>query len=382
MKRSSIVELAQSVGFPRISLYFSIHPDYPRSKENHIRFSNALKKAAEELGNWGFKNAGQFLEQSIGNEKIELAQESDRGVAVFIEDRKIHQFYFPHEFADIAFVGQRYYILPLLNRYGIQDDFYLLSVTKGAIQFFHGNEGEMSEIVSDDFPRSFMETKAETFLQNDLGHHVRGSRTQPAGGLTAKYHAAGTSPEDYEAVELDHFISLLSKSVDSYLVDKAAPLVLAAGPRLLGRLRQDLKYRHLAKEHIQRNPHSLRLEELRENAFKIAENAFLDRRQKPLSDMKAYLAGANVLGSIDLQELMIAAEDGRIADLFIRTGKQSLGRYDNETRQVFFDESPKEDREDLYNLLALKVLEHAGHVAVQEDGFENEKASILGLFRY
>lgn len=185
-----------------------------------------------------------------------------------------------------------------------------------------------------------------------------------------------------DALELEHFAREAAKAVDGHLAEYAAPLVVAARLRLLGRLRQELRYKHVASADIWRDPASLTDSELHARAWAIAGPMLRRKRDEARSRLRSRLERADVPGSEDLQELMRAAEEGQVATLLIARGANIWGLYDEESREADIAERPGPDNEDLLNLLAVKVLAQGGHVIALPDDLARGCGPVAGLFRY
>jgi protein required for attachment to host cells len=250
------------------------------------------------------------------------------------------------------------------------------------VRFFDGAEREIEEVDVENLPSSLSEVMEQTDFEDNVGYHARGGGSQVGGAAMPKYHALGDNPEDYDDVELEHFARAVARAVDGHLAERAAPLVVAARPRLLGRLKQELRYRHVADADIQRDPASMTDGALHARAWAIAGPLLRRNREEVRARHRARLEGKDVSGSENLQELLRAADEGRIADLLIARGANVWGTYDEESREVEVADRSGPGNEDLLNLLAIKVLAQGGDVIAMPDDLSPQAGPAAGLFRF
>lgn len=385
MQINTLAELAPSEGFPRISIYFPTHKAYPETEQDPIRLSNALKTAERQLAEAGTKAA--TIDDLLASARQRVKEtmfwrHQDEGLAVFIEPGRTRWLKLPADVAELTVVAGRYHVLPLIDMFADRGRFHVLAVTRDSVRFFDGAERELIEVDIESLPASLDEVKDRTNFQKDVGFHTRDRSAQVGGSAMPKYHALGESSEDYDDIEIGHFVREVAKSVDSYLAERTTPLVLAARPRLLGRLKQELRYRHVAEADIQRDPASMTEDDLQADAWAIAGPLLRGDRDEVRARLRAKLDGAQIPGSEDLQELMIAADEGRLATLLLSRGATVWGRYDEKSRKVDLADQPGPDNEDLLNLLAGKALAQGGGIIALPEDLDYRTGPAAGLFRY
>lgn len=383
MQRHDLEELAKSTGFPRISIYVPTHKAYPKTEQDPIRLSNALKEAEKELAEAGVRRADALLSAARRRVSEQMFwRYQDQGLAVFIEEGNTRWLKLPAEVQELTIIADRYHVLPLLDIFADRGRFHLLTATRDAVRFFDGAEREIEEVDVKNLPSSLDEVKEQTDFEDNVGYHARGRGSLVGGAAMPKYHALGDNPEDYDDVELEHFARAVARAVDRHLAERAAPLVVAARPRLSGRLKQELRYRHVADADIQRDPASMTNDELHARAWAIAGRLLRQNREEVRARLRARLEGMDVPGSENLQELMRAADEGRIADLLIARGANVWGTYDEERREVEVAGRPGPGNEDLLNLLAIKALAQGGAVIALPQDLVSRTGPVAGLFRY
>jgi hypothetical protein len=383
MRKDDLIELARSTGFPRISVYLPTHKAYPKTEQDPIRLSNALKEVEKQLAEAGVRQVAEMLSatrQRVNEQMFWRYQ--DQGLAVFIEEGNTRWLKLPAEVQELTVISNRYHVLPLIDIFADRGRFHLLTATRDAVCFFDGAEREIEQVVVETLPSSLDEIKEQTDFEENVGYHVRSRGSQVGGSAAPKYHALGDNSEDYNDVELENFARAIARAIDHHLAERVAPLVLAARPRLSGRLKHALRYRHVADADIQRDPASMSNDEVHAQAWAIAGPLLRQNRDEIRARLKARLEGMGIPGSEDLRELMRAADEGRIEDLLIARGANVWGTYDEASGELEVADRPGPGNEDLLNLLAIKTLTQGGAVIALPQELISRAGPVAGLFRY
>jgi protein required for attachment to host cells len=379
MRRNDLTEIAGSTGFPRISIYFPTHRTFPEAEQDPIRLSNAVKEAEKQLAEAGVRQIDKLLAKARKRtDEHNFWRYQDHGLAVLIEDGETRWLKVPKEVPELTVVAERYHVRPLIDIFSDSGRYHVLAATRDSVRFFDGAERDFEEKDVDELPSSLAEIKGRTDFEDQAGYHAssRGSTDAP------QYHALGESAEDYEEVELGQFAHSIAKAVDQHLKGDAAPLILVAQPRLLGRLKQVLDYGNVAEKDLQRDPTSMTDDALHAATWKIAGPLLREPRDALRERCAAWLGGADIPGSKDVPKLMRSAEEGRIETLLLQPGANVWGRYDESKRELTRSEENAADNEDLLNLLALKTLQQGGDVISLSNELSEKAGPVVGLYRY
>jgi hypothetical protein len=385
MRRADLIALSQSIGFPRVSLYFPTHLSYPSIEQDPIRLSTALKEAEHQLVAAGMRRPE--IESLLAEAKGRLPatmfwRYQEKGLAVLIEPGTTHWIKLPEPVAETVVVSSRYHLTPMIPMFRNGDQFHVLAVTRDSVRLLDGRAREMRETSVDGMPSGIAEIMAFTEFQNDLGFHARDRGGPQNGGDSAKYHALGISPDDYDGIELDNYLLEVGKAVDRHLVRSEAPLVLAAKARILGRLRKHISYRHVADAAIQTDPVALGDEALHAEAWSIAEPLVRADRESARARLRARVNGAEVTCAKELQSLLRSAIEGRIENIFLARDATCWGHYDEAHQVLRLDPKPSRDNEDVLNRLAMETLQRGGDVFTLPDDMREKAGLAAALFRY
>ncbi len=379
MALHDLAALTRSTGFPRISIFIPTHKTFPQAQQDSIRLSNALKEAERQLNAANVRNAGDLLSNARARtEEHEFWRYQDRGLAVLIEDGATRWLKLPQSVPELTIVAARYHVRPLIDVFSDAGRFYVLAANRGQVRFLEGDQRELEDIKLDDLPASWDSIKRRTDFDDQTGYHARsrGSSAAP------RYHALGESAEDYEEVELEQFVQAIAKAVDHRLSAEAKPLILVAQPRLMGRLRQELKYANIPDDDIQSDPTSMGDKDLHAETWAIAGRILREPRDEIRARCKAWAEGADIPASKDVQELIRSAEEGRIETLLVDRDARLWGSYDEDRRLVHRDDANGPQNEDLLNLLVVKTLSQGGDAISLSEELTEKVGPAVGLYRY
>jgi hypothetical protein len=380
-----VKELADANGFPRVSIYIPTHVRGPDIQQNPIRLSNAVKEASRQLDAAGLKSRdiGAMLAEVRGRTgDAPFWKYQGRGLAVFVAEADTRWVKLPEPPPEVTVVAGRYQVRPLIRSLRDENWFHLLAVTRGEASLYDVCKREIIEVEVEGMPAGIDEVRQRTEFNAELVFHHRDRGKQVGGADRPKFDALGESPDDYADVLLEQYLKHVAKAVDRHLASTSAPLVLAAKPREVGWLRQELGYRNVAHEAVQKDPPTLGEGELHRAAWAIAEPLLDQRRDKALKSLRARFASGVVPGSEDLQELLRAASEGRIEAVFLNPDQTIWGRWDEECQRMARGAGVGPGHEDLLNLLAIKTLGQGGEVFSLPEDLRDGTTPASGIFRY
>lgn len=385
MRRADLIALAQSTGFPRVSIYLPTHLTYPDIEQDPIRLSTLLKQADQQLEAAGVRrpDIDDLLAEARGRVPAAMFWRfQDRGLAVLIEKGKTHWVKLPQSVPEIVVVSPRYHLRPMLRMFRNGEKFHLLAISRDKVLFYEGRERELREVAVDEMPKGMADIEKYTEFEDQLGFHARDRGGPASGGEHGKFHALGVSPEDYDFVMLDSLLRQVAKAVDRHLASSEAPLVIAADPRTLGHFRKHLAYRHVTPEAIQSDPIALGNETLHAEAWRIAEPILRADREDARRRLRASLEGAPIPFAKDPQMLLRDAIGGRVDCIFLAPDANVWGYFDEEFQVLRIDPEPGPDNEDVLNRLAIETLINGGDVFTLPEDLRDKVGPVAGLYRY
>lgn len=385
MRRADLIALAQSTGFPRISIYLPTHRSYPSIEQDPIRLSTLLKEAEQQLASAGFRRPeiDELLGEARGRIPAAMFwRYMDHGLAALIEKGATHWVKLPRSVPELVVISPRYHLRPMIPMFRNGDKFHVLAVTRDAIRYFEGRERELLEVPVEGMPTGIAEIMARTKFEANLGFHARDRGDPASGGESGKFHALGVSPEDQATVDLENLLREVGKAVDRHLARSDEPLVLAADPRIIGRIRKHIGYRCLAPETIQANPNALGNGALHAEAWRIAEPIVRADREDARRRLRAQLEGAPVAGATEPQTLLREAIAGRVECVFLSATDNVWGYFDEQYQVLRHDSESGPENEDVLNRIAIETLIRGGDVFTLPEDLRDRAGPVAGLFRY
>jgi len=383
---SSILEpLAKSAGFPRISLYFPTHPTYPDSDQDPIRLAKALRTVERQLVDSGLRTSDISSLLASARERGKghvFWRYQGQGLSVFIENGATHWIKLPTPVPEVNVVAERYHIRPLIPVLRDRGGFVVLAVTQNGARLFNGTRERLHEVGLEDLPSGVGDIRESTEFDANLGYHSRGRGNTAGRGGTPKYAALGESPEDYQDILLEHYARDVAKATDAHLASSTVLLIVAALPRMLGRLKRFLNYPHVAENSIDADPSAMREDDLQARAWAIAEPVLLSDRENVRARLRAALESQDSQLATNLDQILRLTEEGRIEVVFLSERDTVWGRYDESHRLVRIEPASGPDNEDLLNLVALKTLRQGGDVRTLPEELRSSIGPAAALLRY
>jgi hypothetical protein len=170
----------------------------------------------------------------------------------------------------------------------------------------------------------------------------------------------------------------VDNSLEQWLRDERAPLVLAGADFLLPIYRQAASYQHVLPEGIEGNPEGLSNQELQVRARELVQPHFAATRLRTAA-LYRQLVGTGRTAN-DVAEIVAAACQGHIQHLFVSLKTQCWGTFDLEGLQTLVHEQQQEQDEELTNLAAVFVLRHGGTVHAVEPADMPEAAPLAAIY--
>lgn len=331
--------LLESKTYPAISIYL------PTSRagqvaEDRIRLKNQLQRAEEKLEALGFNRRAFDPWLKPAHELVEddefLNHLSD-GLALYIAPDFFQVEEAPIDFEEQVMVGREFYLKPILGLLDRDDRFFILALSQKDVRFFEGHHYSIIPVIIHDLvPQSLKEATRVDERINTLQYHTSAGRNQ------ATYHGHERSDDHL----IEDFLRQVNDGLMEMLHDEKPPLVLAGTEELVGIYRQVNTYPFLYEHYVHGNPDAWDPVLLQEKAWEVIQPHF-ERQLERQKDLYKE-AVAMERGSLQLSELLPAAQNGRLDVLFLQKDAQNPGAYDAEKQRL--DHEP-EDPDQAWDLL-------------------------------
>lgn len=382
LNRDDLRELAQGDP-PCVSLYLPTHRAGAETQQDPIRFKNLLRAAAEQLSAAAPSTDGADSDAILAPARDLLDdhpfwQHQSDGLAVFLSPAGRRLYRLPLAFEELAVVGDRFHLAPLLPLLGGDGLFYILALSQNRVRLFAATRHRVREVDLRDIPESLVDALGYDFEQRTLQFHS-GTPRAAGGGRAPIYHGHGPSADETKE-EVARFLQLVDHGVRRLLREPTAPVVVAAVDWEASLYRDLSKLPNLVPEAIEGNPDAASAEELHRRALEKVTPLFAADRDKA-AERWAAAAGTGRTGE-RVEEVVVAAADGRVDTLFVDPAAHRWGRFDAAARAVEIRRERHNGDEDLIDRAALETLLHGGTVYASAAGAVPGGGELAALYRF
>jgi len=354
-------ELLDERGATCVSIFLPTHRAGAEIQQDPTRLKNLLREAEQRLKNHGLDEEAVAAllapAQELIDDHVFWRHQAD-GLALFLAPGFSRRFRVPLAFTERVVIGERFALRPLMPLLATSGRFYVLALSLQDVRLLEATQTGVRRIELEGVPKSFDE--AMGYEEYDSSVQVHSSSSKRLGGRPAIFHGHGDGDEDRMNEDVLHYFQKLSKALDPYLTDREAPLVLAAVESHFPIYREANGHPTILAEGVPGNPDHLGDQELHGKAWQVVEPHFLAAREEALERYQE-LKGAGRSSSV-IEEIVPAAHQGRIEQLFVAVEPERWGRFDPETAQVELREEPAQGDEDLLEAATFHTLTHRGEV--------------------
>ncbi|OEH85316.1 hypothetical protein BHU72_04265 [Desulfuribacillus stibiiarsenatis] len=363
-----------------ISIYLPTGTTGAEGKQGQIRLKNLLRQAQDQMIENGYKK--QDIEgltepiQTLISDTLFWSYQRG-GLAIFLAENVFEYYQVPYEFEELAIIAQNFHLKPLMPLFVEDGTFYVLALNQKHVKLLACSRFLHYEIPLEDVP-----TSLEEYLKyDDPERQLQFSSFNPAGGVgrsVASYH--GHSLSDEEKTNLLRFFQEIEKGVRKTLQDSRSPLILAGVEYYLPMYREANQYSTVIEPGIVGSVEAFSNDELHEKAWEIVESYFQQAREEALSKYQEIVGTGRT--STDIKEIVLGAYTGRIATMFVASGKQQWGRFDKDTSEVILEDQSTIENQDLLNDAAIQTFLNNGTVYVVSEKLVPDNKEVAAMFRF
>lgn len=348
LSRDALRTLAGRPEGPCVSLYLPTSGDAPLPAAS--RFRNLLRSAEGSLRALGLRSAEANRLLEPGHDLVfdsSFWRAQSDGLAVFANHGAFLYFQLPVRFAEESYVNGRFHIKPLFPLLAGDGRFYVLGFTPFGARLFEGTRSRVTAMEAKDLPRSL----------------VRSLNGPRAGGAFVR---SG----------LLEWFRQLNAGVRDLLANEPAPLVIAGEENYFFFYRSVNTHPRLVGTGL---PGPIDSPGLHERAWELVAPQLASSRQKA-AEVYVKLKGTGYVSS-DLNEILPAAHQGRVASLFFPESLRRWGTFDprRNALEVHAEEAPGD--EDLLDVAASRTLLSNGTVYAVPPDAVPDGAPVAAIFR-
>ncbi len=363
-----------------VSLYMPTHKVGRETEQDPIRFKNLLQEAEKRLLAEGVRSPdvrkmlkpAQDLMQKPG-----FWQKQSHGLAVFLTTDTFRFYRLPLPFEELVMITHSFHLKPLLPFFASDGHFYILALSQNQIRLLEGTHHRVDEIDLESMPQSMAETLEFEHYNTELQYHSGALSSGPKKS-SGVFHS--NDPHDEDKIKILHWFQKIDDELQNVIIGRQSPIVLAGVEYLFPLYKEANSFPHLVEEGIPGNPEELGLEELHKKAWPLVQPFFMQRQEQAAAQY--YQLSETEKATTDIEEVVKAAHEGRVTDLFVALGVQVRGSFERNTNTVHIDEGTGIGDEDLLDLAAIQTILNGGTVYAVEPEQVPDHGLLAAVFRY
>lgn len=370
-----------------VSLFFPTVKAGAETRQNPIRFSNMMSLAVEKLEAAGMRrpDAERILEPAFNLDKTEFWQYQGNGLAIFVAENFFRYYRLPLELEELAVVGDRFHVKPLLPLLMHDGRFYILALSQNQVRLFQATRDRVLEVNLnhlEEVPQSLADALKYEDPEREVQYHSSGGAGPSFTQGHPIFHGQGVGTTDNKN-EIKRFFDQLDRGLLQFLDNERVPLVLAGVDYLLPIYRAANTHPYLVLEDCPLgNPEILKPEEIHQQAWTVVKPHFQQEQKDAARAYAELSANAPQQVSDNLEEVVKAARYKRIDTLFVERDRHFWGQFQAEENAVIQHDSQQEGDEDLLDLAAVDTLLNSGLVYVVPGEAIPADAPVAAAFRY
>lgn len=379
---NELKDLSEKRQAPCVSMFMPTYKAGKRVEQNPVRFKNLLQKARRRLSGYGLSSREV---ERLMKPAVHLLRRSrfwryqDEGLVAFLDWNKFRYYCLPIHFKELLVISTSFHTKPLLPIFASNSHFYILTISLKRIRLFQCTRYSIDEVELQNVPQDFSDILGDKFSQKQLQFHTGAPRR--TGGRDARFFGTGGHDQDIKKAIFRYF-NQVDKSLRKNIKDEQIPLVLAGVDYLLPIFKKAAKYPNIVEKRITGNPDRLTADELHEWAWVIMRTYFQEAQLDAIASYHALAGRGSHLAANKLEEVAIAAADGRVQTLFVSVGIQHWGKYDNKLNRIRLHKKFVYGDRDILDLAATHSILKGGTVYALALDQMPDNAEVAAVLRY
>lgn len=307
----TLTRLAEQRGGTRISLFLPTHRGGPQTDRNRIRLKNLLRLTQGVLRTDGMRTEQIDAVLAPAHhllDRLDLRGRSSDGLALFLGPDESHHFRVPLRLPDLAVIGDRFVVRPLLPLLTADGHFYVMTLSQDEIHLLRGTRFGLEEMELEGLSLSMWLTMPRGQPQVHAFLADRGGT-----GARAVFHGGD---DDSKSFVFRHF-QRVDHAVRELFGDGQAPLVLAGVRFLQAMYHQTNTYPHLLNAGVDGSPREMGIAELHRRVWPLVEPVLRSRETAAAAEYRTLQGTGRT--SNEPADVLTAARQGRVETLFLST---------------------------------------------------------------
>jgi hypothetical protein len=375
-RRAELQDLLKQADGPCVSLFM---PTYRTSgadrRQGPTQLENMLHRASGQLMERGLRRpAAEELLQSAHALTKDVPYWHNSladGLAVFVSKHVFRQYKVPVALEERIFVDDQFHIAPLLPLYSGDTRFYILAISQNAVRLLEGNRYEVHELPAGGLPKNLMDALQKVADSEPRPGNLHEDRYDQLG------HGTGLEHVNHR---LERYFREIDTNLLPLLASEEAPLVLAGVERNVGLYRCVSAHRRIPERFIDGNPELMSAKQLHSAALEIVA-PYVGQQEEQARQQIERLGGTERVAT-DPEQIIAAAQNGRIDTLFLRRGYELWGQFDSGRNATDLHERRQDGDRELVTVTAEKTFVNGGAVLFEDDSHTPRPVPMTALLRY
>lgn len=358
--RNELIDLATRRDEHCVSIYMTASAPGAEGPQNTIRWKNLVNAAEERLVERKLRapDAKRLLRPA--SELIEnegFWQASRGGVAAFLTKDNCKIVRLDGEVKNGAFVSDRFVVRPLLPSLETDGSLLLLALSQNEVKLYRCTLDEIEPVHVAGLPGEIQ--SALNYDEPEPSRQVHTAMRGVTGKEGAVFHGQGGAPDEHES-ELEQFLQMTNDALEAELKDERTPLVVVAVDSVYAMFRKINRYPYLVEENVHGNADHWSVSQLHEHGRKVLRRWLAEQRSRARRECQELLGSPRTCSDVD--GVLLAAAEGKVATLFIDNDAEVWGTYDASRRSIEIHQDAGPGEQDLVELAAIETLRNGGDV--------------------
>jgi hypothetical protein len=381
LTRELIKELLSVSSNPCLSLYMPTHRSHPENLQDPTRFQNLVKQMEKTLlEKYPAIEVNKFIEPYITlGKNSELWNHALDGLIVLSTIELFKVISLPVPVDELVVVADSFHTKPLRKYMQSVDRYQVLGLSLNEIRLFEGNRHSLAEVeLHPDIPKTLTEALGAELTEK----HSTVASYGGVGGESSDMHHGQGGKKDQVDKDAERFFRVIANTIyENYSKPTGLPLILAALPEHHNLFKKVNKNPSLLPNCISVNPESISTDKLIKLAWQVLEPDYLLKLDN-LAD-KFEQAKANGLGSDNIDEVVDAAEAGKVETILLEADRVIAKRLRNKNTGTFKQaDSTQPKLDDLLDDIGELVTKMGGKVKIIPPEKMPSKTGLAAIFRY
>lgn len=381
LTRADLEQLAQRGGRePHLSLFIPTHAFGAGTRTDPIRWKNLVARVEGALAEDGMRapEIAELLSPAweLRDDYLAWRYMSD-GLAMFLRPGWYRTFRVPVGVPEVATLGDRFVVGPLLRIVTGDGHFLLLALSQRRVRLLEGSMQRVEELELADVPTSLRDVVAPSEPRPQaIAFPVAPGRRAGA----AVFYGHGGTDDDVKKEEVRRFLRRVADGLRDYLTGHDLPMVQVGLNELVSLYREVNQYPHVADDAVLQNPDQLSAEELHAAAWPIVET-ILGRERGVAVGRFEELHGTG-LASNNPARIEEAARNGRVETLFLATEPWCWEQLEDGAAVVRLGAHEAFGHCELLDRAAVDTLSRGGHVYAVPAAEVPGGGDVAAIYRY